>query len=105
MEERLHKVRLMARPLRIERAGAWFHVTARGNERRAIYRQRRDYEESYRKYTEQALREGLEESPWEQLHGQVILGAGRFLAQMRAALAGNAREQPSSRRAAARPAW
>jgi len=28
----------MARPLRIEFAGAWYHVTARGNERRAIFR-------------------------------------------------------------------
>jgi REP element-mobilizing transposase RayT len=32
----------MARPLRIERAGAWYHVTARGNERRAIYRDDQD---------------------------------------------------------------
>ena len=28
----------MARPIRIERAGSWYHITARGNERRAIYR-------------------------------------------------------------------
>jgi putative transposase len=28
----------MARPLRIDRAGSWYHVTARGNERRDIYR-------------------------------------------------------------------
>jgi putative transposase len=32
----------MARPLRIERAGGWYHITARGNERRAIYRDNRD---------------------------------------------------------------
>jgi REP element-mobilizing transposase RayT len=32
----------MARPLRIERAGAWYHVTARGSERRAIYRDNKD---------------------------------------------------------------
>jgi REP element-mobilizing transposase RayT len=32
----------MARPLRIERVGAWYHLTARGNERRAIYRDDRD---------------------------------------------------------------
>ena len=32
----------VARALRIERAGAWYHVTARGNERRAIYRDQRD---------------------------------------------------------------
>ena len=28
----------MARPLRIELAGGWYHVSARGNERRAIFR-------------------------------------------------------------------
>ncbi len=27
----------MARPLRIERAGAWYHLTGRGIERRLIY--------------------------------------------------------------------
>ncbi len=32
----------MARCLRIVRAGAWYHVTARGNERRAIFRDERD---------------------------------------------------------------
>jgi REP element-mobilizing transposase RayT len=32
----------MARPLRIQKCGAWYHVTARGNERRAIYRDQRD---------------------------------------------------------------
>ena len=32
----------MARPLRIEHVGGWYHVTARGNERRAIYRDDRD---------------------------------------------------------------
>ncbi|HKQ39084.1 MAG TPA: transposase [Verrucomicrobiae bacterium] len=34
----------MARPLRIERPGAWYHLTARGNERQAIYRDQRDYQ-------------------------------------------------------------
>ena len=32
----------MARPLRIEIAGGWFHVTSRGNERRPIFRDDRD---------------------------------------------------------------
>ncbi|SPE54930.1 conserved hypothetical protein [Verrucomicrobia bacterium] len=32
----------VARPLRIERPGAWYHVTTRGNERRAIFRDNRD---------------------------------------------------------------
>jgi putative transposase len=32
----------MGRPLRIERAGGWYHVTGRGNERKAIFRDNRD---------------------------------------------------------------
>jgi hypothetical protein len=32
----------MARALRMERAGVWYHVTARSIERRAIYRDERD---------------------------------------------------------------
>ena len=32
----------MARPLRVEIAGGWYHVTARGNERRAIFRDDKD---------------------------------------------------------------
>src|SRR5436190_4174809 len=32
----------MARPLRIERIGCWYHLTARGNERRDIFRDDKD---------------------------------------------------------------
>src|SRR5438876_9335484 len=32
----------MARPLRIERPGGWYHLTARGNERRPLFRDDRD---------------------------------------------------------------
>jgi REP element-mobilizing transposase RayT len=32
----------MARPLRITRPGSWYHLTARGNERRTIYRDEGD---------------------------------------------------------------
>jgi REP element-mobilizing transposase RayT len=32
----------MSRPLRIDRAGGWYHITGRGNERQAIYRDNRD---------------------------------------------------------------
>ena len=35
-------LRSMSRPLRIEHIGGWYHVTARGNERRAIFRDHRD---------------------------------------------------------------
>jgi len=32
----------MARPLRIEYPGAFYHVTSRGNERKDIFKSRRD---------------------------------------------------------------
>ena len=32
----------MARLLRLNRAGSWYHITARANERKAIYRDERD---------------------------------------------------------------
>jgi len=34
----------MGRPLRIEYPGAFYHVTSRGNERRAIFLTQKDYE-------------------------------------------------------------
>ncbi len=34
----------MARPLRIQRPNGRYHITARGNERKAIYRDQRDRE-------------------------------------------------------------
>jgi REP element-mobilizing transposase RayT len=34
----------MARPLRIEYEGAFYHVTSRGNERKEIFRSLEDYE-------------------------------------------------------------
>ena len=34
----------MARPLRIEYEGAFYHVTARGNERKEIFQTKKDYE-------------------------------------------------------------
>jgi REP element-mobilizing transposase RayT len=35
---------MMARPLRIEYEGAFYHVTSRGNERKEIFRGLEDYE-------------------------------------------------------------
>lgn len=43
----------MARPLRIEYPGAFYHVTARGNEQKDIFRSRRD-REKYLSYLESA---------------------------------------------------
>lgn len=57
----------MARSLRMERAGAWHHVTARGNERRAIYRDEMD-----RAHFCQLLGETVEVFGW-RLHGYVLM--------------------------------
>jgi len=43
----------MARPLRIEYAGALYHVTARGNERKRIYFSKTDYGK-FKEYIEAA---------------------------------------------------
>ena len=34
----------MARPLRIEYSGAFYHITSRGNERKAVFKSERDRE-------------------------------------------------------------
>jgi REP element-mobilizing transposase RayT len=57
----------MARPLRLEYLGAWYHVTGRGNERRAIYRDGRDRERFVRLLGELERRFGLE------VHGYVLM--------------------------------
>ena len=57
----------MARPLRIERAGAWYHITARGNERKSIYRHQKDY----LRFCE-LLGEAVDRFRW-RLHGYVLM--------------------------------
>jgi putative transposase len=58
----------MARPLRINLAGAWYHVTARGNERKDIFRDPADREQFVRRMSEmvERFRVGL--------HGYVLMG-------------------------------
>ena len=46
----------MARPLRIEYEGAFYHVTARGNERKSIFLSRADYEKFLTNLKDAALR-------------------------------------------------
>jgi REP element-mobilizing transposase RayT len=49
----------MARPLRIEKAGGWYHVTSRGNERKRIYRDDRDREHFLELLAEMVSRFGV----------------------------------------------
>ncbi|MEK6937651.1 MAG: transposase [Nanoarchaeota archaeon] len=58
----------MARPLRIEYEGAFYHVTARGNERRNIYFNKTDYEKFKEKIAEAKERYGI------LLHCYVLMG-------------------------------
>ena len=60
---------------------------------------------AYRKYSEDAVREGLEESPWDKLTGHLVLGSQTFLRSVRHTLKGNIKEQPALRALQARPAW
>jgi REP element-mobilizing transposase RayT len=57
----------MARAPRIHIPGAWYHVTARGNERRAIFREERDYAQMILTIEETIARFAL------RLHGYVLM--------------------------------
>jgi REP element-mobilizing transposase RayT len=57
----------MARPLRIEFPGAWYHVTARGNERRAVFRSASDRRRLLELLGQCAPRFGL------RIHGYVLM--------------------------------
>lgn len=57
----------MARPLRIDLAGAWHHVTCRGNERRVIFRDDRD-----RNHFKELLGEVVERYLW-RIHSFVMM--------------------------------
>ena len=57
----------MARPLRIVRIGAWYHLTSRGNERRPIFRDDRDRLHFYELLDEMTARFGV------RLHAFVLM--------------------------------
>lgn len=52
---------------------------------------------AYRRYVEDAVREGLEETPWEQLQAGVALGGAEFVGRIRSQVRGDAKEQPGLR--------
>jgi len=58
----------MARPLRIEYEGAFYHVTARGNERKKIFRTRGDYEKFLANLKDAAARFSVN------VHSYVLMG-------------------------------
>ena len=50
----------MARPLRVNLPGGWYHVTSRGQRRQEIYYDRRDRVEFLRRLAETTRRFGIE---------------------------------------------
>ena len=58
----------MARPLRINVPGGWYHVTARGTERRTIFDDARDHEHFLELLEEMSERYGIE------LHAYALMG-------------------------------
>ena len=86
-----------------ERAAAWLNVKkvlelmpGRGLAQRQV---------EYRSWVEGALLEGLGESPWEHLKGQVVLGGEAFVAELEPLLKGNRREQGGLEQLKVRPDW
>jgi putative transposase len=65
-----------------------------------------EQQKAYRKYVESAIRQGLKESPWEDLEGQMVLGTKRFVEEVRSQVRGGVnREQPQGRALVRRPKW
>jgi hypothetical protein len=59
----------------------------------------------YRQYVEEAVREGVVESPWERLEGRLLLGGAGFVKRLRSLAKGNRREEPSLKGLQQRPGW
>ena len=62
-----------------------------------------EQQQAYRKYAEEAVRDGLEESFWEQFTGKVAFGSKEWMRKLGATLRGRLREQPAGRRLRPRP--
>ena len=87
----------------LEKAPTWLTCdTVLGLGGRGSARQQR---EAYIDYVEGAVREGLSRSPWDHLEGQLILGAKRFVEEVRSRIDGRVREQPQCRLLQRRPRW
>ncbi len=57
----------MARPLRIDIADGWYHITARGQNRQRIYHEVRDYADFLKRLEGMGKRYGV------QVHGYVLM--------------------------------
>jgi putative transposase len=66
-------------------------------------RMRKDARQRYCRYVESAVRQGLEESPWEKLTAQAVLGGAEFVRKIGKALGSGHREHGGWRQLKGRP--
>lgn len=81
----------MTRPIRIDVAGGWYHITARGLERRAGGRER------YRRAVEGIIRQGGKETAGEQRKAQVLIGSREFIERIKRGMKRLSKEQAGRR--------
>ena len=62
-------------------------------------------QQTYRKYVEESIREGLPPSPWEDVVEQVVLGSAQFLHRLRKGWRGDERECSGLKRLRGLPTW
>ena len=60
---------------------------------------------AFRQYTEQPIRQGVVERPWDRLVGGLVLGTEAFARQLRKKIRANPREQPALRKLEQRLSW
>ncbi|MCI0626985.1 MAG: hypothetical protein L0387_35950, partial [Acidobacteria bacterium] len=66
---------------------------------------RKERQRQYRQFVEEALREGVEGSPWEKVQGQVVLGGEDYVEAVREWIEGSEKEQRGVRELVKRPSW
>ena len=62
-------------------------------------------QQAYARYVEEAVREGLAESPWERLTEQAALGSAKFIKSLQKYWRGNERETTGLKRLRGLPTW
>jgi hypothetical protein len=77
----------MARPVRVDIEGGWYHVTARGIERRGG-------REAYRQFVQQQVTRGRAPEGYEDFGGKVALGSREFQAKVKDWVGRVTKEQP-----------
>src|SRR5262245_42700291 len=82
----------------VSRAGAGAALVGMPDGAGIGWRAKAQQRQRYRDYVEEAVREGLEQSPWESVREQVVLGGAQFLRQLKKHITGDRQEQRGARR-------